>query len=313
MSRSRMFGDEHPSPAEVPSPRTTIVGGRPPEDGASLPPVPTGIQDLLRLASVDGAFREELLRRRGEIAEAAGVRLTANERAVLGAVPAAQLEAMIGSVPPPSPDRRGFLREVASAAVVLLGGASIAAVGTGCPTRGHSSDIPPAPTDPSKSQTIQYHPKPAPGPEPTPAPEPTPPRPIERIQAPGGAAPDPPPPRPIHNEMEVEGGAAPHPPQRPDARVMPSGGGAAPDRPPPRPQSIGPQVQRGATALPPAPPEGEGAEEPPARPLHNEMNKKGGINPDLKRKIHPDAGPPKTRGIQHDVPAPRNPFDDEKE
>jgi hypothetical protein len=128
MSRLRMFHDDEPT--ESPSPRTTIVGGRPPEDGAALPPVPTGLPRLLRLAAVDEAFRGELLARRAAVAAAAGVTLTPSERAIVDAVPAAHLAAMIAGLPPPAPDRREFLvRAAASAVLLLLGGASL---GSGC-------------------------------------------------------------------------------------------------------------------------------------------------------------------------------------
>jgi hypothetical protein len=209
MSRSRMFRNDEPP--ETPSPRTTIVGGRPPEAsrrrastlpeaGAALPPVPTGIQRLLRLASVDPAFRAELLARRDEVAAVAAVELTASERAIVRAAPEAQLAAMIATLPPPASDRREFLREAAASAVVLLGGA---ALGGACDratrrdaavTGGAAPDVPRPPE---------------------------PPRPDHRLQAPGGAAPDvprpPEPPRPVSRDMVTEGGAAPHqPPPRPD-------------------------------------------------------------------------------------------------
>ena len=123
MQRSRSTDDDQPEDGRNTSPRTTIVGGRPPEKNAGLPPVPTGIQKLLRLAEVDAGFRRELLARRAGIASAAGVALTASEAAILDAVPAAQLEAMVGHLPPPPASRRTFLRQTASTAVMLLGGA----------------------------------------------------------------------------------------------------------------------------------------------------------------------------------------------
>jgi len=57
MTRSRMFRDDDPPEGKDPSPRTTIVGGRPPDSPADLPPGPTGIQWLLRLASVPASAR----------------------------------------------------------------------------------------------------------------------------------------------------------------------------------------------------------------------------------------------------------------
>jgi hypothetical protein len=165
-----MFGSDEP-PAEPPSPRTTIVGGRPPERTGAAPPVPSGIQRLLRLASVDDPFRQELLQQRGEIASAAGVDLTPSERAILESVPAAHLEAMIAGLPPPPADRREFLRGTAASAVLLLGGA---ALGTSCRevtrpepeiVRGIRPDIrrepfPPAETPPADGAAPAPRPRP---------------------------------------------------------------------------------------------------------------------------------------------------------
>lgn len=200
------------------SPHPTIVGGRPPEAGVDLPPVPTGIQKLLRLASVDEAFRRELVARPAALAVTAGVGLTASERSVLEAIPGDQIEEMARKMPPPPPQRRDFLRQTAATAVVLLGGAALSGtVGACC------LDVD-SPTRVLRRET----------------------------QEDGGAAPDEPPERPDTRLMETEGGAEPdEPPEptepeespteeegdgdlnRPDHREMTSGG-AAPDWPPPK-------------------------------------------------------------------------------
>ena len=102
--------------------------------------VPTGIQRLLRRAAVDEPFRRRLLESPAAVA-AADAELTPRERAVLAAVPPAQLAAMIASVQPaPGIDRRAFVR--ASSSVLLLGGVAL----TACPTLtcgGINPDIPP--------------------------------------------------------------------------------------------------------------------------------------------------------------------------
>ena len=181
MTRSRMFDDDT---SACPSPRTTIVGGRPPEHRADLPPIPTGIQTLLRLASVDEAFRKELIAKRGEVASSAGVQLSTSERAILAAIPSVQLEQMSMSVPAPPAARREFLLHAAASAVLVLGGASL----QGCPdtrtTGGAAPDLPPPRTDSSGPFA----------PEPTgPVDDPAPTRPDHSFPAPGGAAPDWPP------------------------------------------------------------------------------------------------------------------------
>ncbi len=210
MSKVRMFGDEKPA-----SPRMTIVGGRPPETSDGLPPVPTGIEQLLRLAAVDDSFRAVLLERRGDAAGAAGVDLTPNEKAILKAIPEAQIAGMSQHLPPPTPQRRAFLRQAAASAVVVLGGAALSSC-DGCMqpavTRGAQPDLPP-------------------------------PRPDHNdMQSDGGAAPHLPPERPNHNDMQSRGGAHPQePPPSPNQNDMVSGGGAAPDKPPERPDEPPPR------------------------------------------------------------------------
>lgn len=152
--KNRMFGGDEPGQADNQSPRTTIVGGRPPERVGALPPVPTGLQRLLRMAAVDDAFRAELLSRRSALAGAAQVELVASERAILDAAPAEQLAAMIASLPPPSTDRRTFLKEGALAALAIVAGTSLEGceqAGANRPERrnmdsegGHAPDVPPA-------------------------------------------------------------------------------------------------------------------------------------------------------------------------
>jgi hypothetical protein len=238
-----MFGDDEP---RNPSPRTTIVGGQPPRAAAEVPPVPTGIQRLLRLASVDDAFRGELLARRGGIAGVAKVELTASESAILHAIPAAQLEAMIASLPPPADDRRSFLRQTAATAVMLLGGAALSSSCRDADVRtvgGAAPDVPP----PRPRQNLMQD-------EGGAAPDRPPPRPADGgapremagataeppVRKMAGATADPkrqfaepPPPRVDDDTRPMAGVTAP---PRPDHRIQ-APGGAAPDPPPPRPSS----------------------------------------------------------------------------
>ncbi len=108
-----------------PSPRTTIVGGRPPEGEPSRFLVPVGIQKLLHLAAASPGFLRLLTERRAGVAEAAGIALTRTEQAVLGAISDNQLATMAGAVPRSSLGPSS--RQVAAAAVVLLGGAGTVA------------------------------------------------------------------------------------------------------------------------------------------------------------------------------------------
>lgn len=98
----------------------------------TLPAIPAGLQKLLRLASVDEPFREQLIRRRAAVAPAAGVQLTANEERILQSIPDGQIRVLAEGMPPPAPQRREFLRQSAATAVVLLGGAVLSQTLTGC-------------------------------------------------------------------------------------------------------------------------------------------------------------------------------------
>ena len=192
MKRREHESQDQPGTPETPSPRTTIVGGRPPEERAPARPVPTGIQRLLRLAALDPAFRDELVRRRAAAAGAAGVALTTSEAAVLAAIPTEQLEQMAGSLPPPARGRRDFLRQTAATAVVLLGGAALA------------------------SRSAARSPQAAPAPTCSPPEDDDAPQNRSPCGSSGDARfPDEPPSRPDESEMPIGGGAAPDmPPER---------------------------------------------------------------------------------------------------
>jgi hypothetical protein len=238
-----MFGDEEPA---NPSPRTTIVGGQPPAANAAVPPVPTGIQRLLRLASVDDSFRRELLARRGGIAGAAEVALTASERAILQAIPAAQLEAMIGSLPPPADDRRSFLRQTAATAVMLLGGAALSSCRQDMRSAGGAApDLPPPRPktnlmqDEGGAAPDRPPPRPADGGPPRDIAGATAEPPVRKMAGatadPGRKFAEPPPPRVDDDTRPMAGVTAP---PRVEHRLQ-APGGAAPDRPPPRPPRDG--------------------------------------------------------------------------
>lgn len=224
MGHSRMFGDDDPKGGPNPSPRTTIVGGRPPDDTVSAFPVPTGIQRLLRLAAVDPRFRDRLVEQRAQVASAAGVELTVTETAVLAAIDARQLRDMIDRLPAPAAARRDFLRQTAATAVVLLGGAALGESLSSCSKQPADVSAPPSSTPPVE---------PSPGPFAQPPPD-DPERPeYNPMQTEGGAAPDEPPPRPDHNHM-APGGVRPdyEPPPTPPADTRPTRG-IRPDLPKP--------------------------------------------------------------------------------
>ena len=236
MSRSRMFGDDplgEKDPAsnnhDNVSPRRTIVGGRPPENRSELPPVPTGLQSLLRMASVDAEFCERLIQRRSEMADAAGVVLTTSERGMLQAVSEKQLRDMAQGLPAPAVDRRDFLRQSARAAVLVLGGAAL----SGCSQKNTKKETPPARKKVNEMQT-----------EGGADPHTPPPRlePKKDTEAQGGADDDDddkdrvdagtrPAPRPPVGDP-TRGARADTPPPRTTRRNMTKRGGAAPGVPP---------------------------------------------------------------------------------
>jgi hypothetical protein len=270
-----MFGDDEPATpmasesddamtddGSTPAPRTTIVGGRPPEQDREGPPVPTGIQRLLRLAAVDADFRDRLVAQRDAVAEAAGIALSASERAMLRAIPAAQLAGMAAQLPEPPSARRDFLRKTAATAVVLLGGAALSdCSGDGCGQAGGAGEDPP---DRPRHKPMETEGGAAPH-----EPEPERKREREMIRV-GGAAPDEPPER--REREAVDAGQADKPKGSPadgGTRPKPKGGYAQPppgwqggeaeqaEPEPPRP--VRPQSTRGIRVdQPPRRPTGDG-------------------------------------------------------
>ncbi|MDD4891086.1 MAG: hypothetical protein PHU85_14285 [Phycisphaerae bacterium] len=109
------------SPVEQPAVRTTIVGGRPPGCGKSVGNVPRGVEVLVKKAAVDPEFRATLLAKRAAAADEIGLRLEPAEALMLNAVPARQLEMIIGTTKVDPRIRPAFLGKVAAAMLVALG------------------------------------------------------------------------------------------------------------------------------------------------------------------------------------------------
>lgn len=108
-------------PAEMPTVRTTIVGGRPPGSGAPLGPIPRGVEILIQKAAVDPDFKALLLDKRAEAAAEIELTLEPAEAAMLNAVPAAQLEAIIDRTQVPEATRRALLGKITAATLATLG------------------------------------------------------------------------------------------------------------------------------------------------------------------------------------------------
>jgi hypothetical protein len=101
--------------------RTTIVGGRPPGNGAIPRHIPRGVEVLIKKAAVDPAFKKLLFEKRAEAAEAIGLKLTAAEEAMLAAVPLPQLEGIIAHTRVATKFRPAFLGYAAGAMLAVVG------------------------------------------------------------------------------------------------------------------------------------------------------------------------------------------------
>jgi hypothetical protein len=101
--------------------RTTIVGGRPPGNGAIPRYIPRGLEVLIKKASVDPAFKNILFEKRAEAAKAIGLKITAAEEAMLAAVPLPQLEGIIAHTRVAPRFRPAFLGYAAGAMLAALG------------------------------------------------------------------------------------------------------------------------------------------------------------------------------------------------
>ena len=116
---------------------------------------PQGIEVLIKKASVDPEFKALLLAERAEAAEAIGLGLEPAEAAMLAAVPAAQLEAIIGQTTVPQQHRRAFLGKAAAAMLAALAGTEAGLASAGMQVQGIRPDGPPAPPHPIPIRGIE--------------------------------------------------------------------------------------------------------------------------------------------------------------
>lgn len=91
-------------------------------DDTKLPPIPVGVQRLLRLAAVSEPFLAEVERDAEAAAAAAGVALVASERAILRAITAEQLRQIVAVVPEPDVGLASELEAQAREAVEVAAG-----------------------------------------------------------------------------------------------------------------------------------------------------------------------------------------------
>ena len=92
------------------------------EAGARFPrKVPRGLEVLVKKASVDPAFKKLLLEKRGEAANAIGLRLSDAERSMLEVIPLPQLEGIITHTRVSPKAKPAFLGYAAGAMLAALG------------------------------------------------------------------------------------------------------------------------------------------------------------------------------------------------
>ena len=112
-----------PRGEELEAVRTTIVGGRPQGGGKAIGNIPRGIEVLVKKASVDRGFRNLLLERRAEAAEAIALELEPAEVVMINNAPRAQLEAIIARTTVKPRLKKVFM---GGAAAVMLAALSVA-------------------------------------------------------------------------------------------------------------------------------------------------------------------------------------------
>ncbi len=154
--------------------QTSSVGGQPPGHTRELPPIPVALEELLGMAATAPDFARLLQRDPDAAAQAAGLTLSATEKAILRAIDPAQLNRMIDGVHHQlsEPDRRSFLEQAALAVAVLVGGAAVSAV-AGCgpkpqtgsannsgPAAGGGSSMQPPPPAPDAAAPVMNRPPP---------------------------------------------------------------------------------------------------------------------------------------------------------
>jgi len=186
-------------PREQEAVRTTIVGGRPPGRGKPLGDIPVGLEVLLKKAAVDPQFKATLLSDRAAAADQIDLKLDQSEALMLAAVPAEQLEQIIGRTTVPDEQRRVFLGHAAAAMLAVVG-LGIVGCGPMDAPRGAAPDIPPAARE--RPERIQAGETGGSQPDVPPDPGPAKRERPEQLPAPTGSAPDIPPEAP---------GAAPPP------------------------------------------------------------------------------------------------------
>jgi len=99
---------------------TTIVGGRPPGCGTKVGDVPRGIEILVKKASVDLEFKRILIDERSAAAQAIELELAPAEATMLDAIPAKQLEIIIGRTTVPDEQKPAFLGKIAATMLLAL-------------------------------------------------------------------------------------------------------------------------------------------------------------------------------------------------
>jgi hypothetical protein len=116
--------------------RRTIVGGRPRARRTHKIRIPIGVEKVLCRAAADATFRRGLFEDRPATLKSLGDGLSATERTLLEAIPAASLQEMVGRIDLSRHTKSRLLRGVLAAAMLV----SSTVVETGCFSAGVGPD-----------------------------------------------------------------------------------------------------------------------------------------------------------------------------
>lgn len=106
----------------------TIVGGRPQSDKNERYDIPRALEILIKRAAVDEDFKNELVRKRAQIANELSIPLDASEKAILACVSDEHLQTMISATEVPPIQRKLLAGGTAAAMIALLAQLTLAPV-----------------------------------------------------------------------------------------------------------------------------------------------------------------------------------------
>jgi len=122
----------------------TIVGGRPMAQKSSRKDIPRGLELLIKRASIDLEFKQELIQKRTRLLEELDITIDATESSMLACVPEEHLSRMIDATEVPPAQRKAISTGSVAAMIALftqLTFAPIAASAEISPAPAHNSEL----------------------------------------------------------------------------------------------------------------------------------------------------------------------------